>query len=61
MITINKIHPSGALECSAMVTDIMTRESFLKRQVYYGYNKAEARKAFVMLMIEEHLIEMLDY
>lgn len=49
MITVTKIHPSGALEVSAHIRDV-TWCSWYERQVYYGYNKAEALRKY-----REHL------
>lgn len=52
MITVSKIHPSGALEISAHVRDTVLGGSWYERQVYYGYNKTEAKRRY-----REHLIE----
>ena len=52
MITVNKIHPSGALEISAHVRDTVLGGSWYERQVYYGYNNADAKRRY-----REHLRE----
>jgi hypothetical protein len=46
MITIRKVHPSGALEVNAMVLDLKTREVWLERKAYIGYTQQEARQLF---------------
>lgn len=62
MINVTTNRVTGAYEASAMVTDIMTRQSFLERKTYYGYDsKTQVRRDFLMHLINNHLIEMLDY
>jgi len=46
MLSTNKLHPSGALEVSAMVRDTKTHEVWLERRQYYGYTKAEAKERY---------------
>jgi hypothetical protein len=52
MITIKKIHPSGALEVSAMVLGLQSRQVWLERKAYYGYSKDEARRLFRQYLAE---------
>lgn len=52
MITIRKVHPSGALEVSAMVIGLTSRQVWLERKNYYGYNKDEARRLFRIYLAE---------
>lgn len=52
MITVRKIHPSGALEVSAMVIGLTSRQVWLERKSYYGYNKDEARRLFRIYLAE---------
>lgn len=46
MITIRKVHPSGAIEANAMVLDLKTREVWLERKAYIGYTQQEVRTQF---------------
>ena len=55
MIIVSKIHPSGALEVSAMVRDLRLYGVYLERQTYYGYSKQEARKQFIIHLNANHL------
>lgn len=50
MITVRKVHPSGALELSAMVRQFPSREVWLERRAYYDYTKQEARKLFIQYL-----------
>lgn len=55
MITIRKVHPSGALEVSALVRQFPSREVWLERRAYYDYTKQEARKLFIQHLNANHL------
>jgi hypothetical protein len=55
MITIRKVHPSGALEVSALVRQFPSREVWLERRAYYDYTKQEARKLFIQHLTANHL------
>ena len=60
MITATKIHPSGALEVSAHVRDTVLGGSWYERQVYYGYNKAEAMRKYRQHLIESRYVLVND-
>lgn len=52
MITIRKVHPSGALEVSAMVIGLQSRQVWLERKAYIGYTNNEARQLFRQYLAE---------
>ncbi len=52
MITIRKVHPSGALEVSAMVIGLESRQVWLERRAYFGYTKTEAKTMFKRYLSE---------
>jgi hypothetical protein len=52
MITVRKVHPSGALEVSAMVIGLSSHQVWLERKAYIGYTKEEARKLFRVYLAE---------
>lgn len=60
MITARKIHPSGALEISAHVRDTVLGGSWYERQVYYGYNNAEAKRRYREHLINNHYVLVND-
>lgn len=60
MIRTRLMHPSGAWEVYALVRDTRTYEVFLHSESYYGYDKTEARKAFVISMTQNHLVLVND-
>lgn len=60
MITARKIHPSGALELSAMVMGAVSRQVWLERQTYYGYDKHEARSKFRTHLVEHGFVLVND-
>lgn len=60
MITMRKVHPSGALELSAMVMGIESRQVWLERQMYYGYDKHEARGKFRTHLVEHGFVLVND-
>jgi hypothetical protein len=53
MITVRKVHPSGATEVSAVVLDTKTRAVWLERQAYFGYSKQEAKTMFKRYLSEQ--------
>lgn len=60
MITMRQVHPSGALELSAMVMGTVSRQVWLERQMYYGYNKHEARSKFRTHLVESGFVLVND-
>ena len=52
MINIRKVHPSGALEVSAMVIGLQSRQVWLERKAYIGYTNQEARTLFRTYLAE---------
>jgi hypothetical protein len=52
MITARKIHPSGALEVSAMVIGLQSRQVWLERKTYFNYSKQEAVSNFRTYLAE---------
>jgi hypothetical protein len=60
MITVRKIHPSGALEVSSMVRNTVLWGTYVERQTYYGYTKNEARKSFLIHLSKSKLVQVND-
>lgn len=60
MITISKIHPSGALEVRSLVMGIESRQVWLERQTYYGYTQKEARQRFIRHLADSGFIQKND-
>ena len=60
MITARTIPHNGALELSAMVRDTAGWGVWYESQVYYGYNKTEAKRKFREYLIEKHYVLVND-
>jgi hypothetical protein len=60
MITVRTIPHSGALEISAHIRDIALGGSWYERQVYYGYNKTEAKRKYREHLNEKHYVLVND-
>jgi hypothetical protein len=60
MITVRRLPHNGALELSAMVRDTAGWGVWLEHTIYYGYDKAEAKRRFREHLREKHYVLVND-
>ena len=60
MITVRTLPHNGALEVSAMVRDTTDWSVWIEWNIYYGYNKADAKRKFREHLIEKHYVLVND-